>query len=194
MDEMEMDDEVAAAMGFSSFGGTKKRKFDQASSPKAKLDASGANMTRLGVRPKIVAEEEDVGPDAVTETVEDTEATDPAGSASQSESHPPASDTKSKSNIKHKQPTATGLAAFLSRGHALPDKSPAVNATPHPLTDVPVVQADPAMSEMVSFGGAPISRAEVNTLRKGVRDGNGHTAYFLPSFVEDPWEKTKDRQ
>ncbi|CAN9210015.1 unnamed protein product [Alternaria alternata] len=60
MDDEE-NDEIAAAMGFASFGGTKKRKFDH--SPKAKPDAndaSGANSTALGVRTKKVASAEDV--------------------------------------------------------------------------------------------------------------------------------------
>lgn len=59
MDEEENID-IAAAMGFGSFGGTKKRKYDQASSPKSKADASGANSTKLGVRTKKTA-----GPEAL---------------------------------------------------------------------------------------------------------------------------------
>ncbi|KAI9692772.1 MAG: hypothetical protein M1820_009371 [Bogoriella megaspora] len=29
--------------------------------------------------------------------------------------------------------------------------------------------------------------AELNALRKGVRNGKGDIAYFKPSFIEDPW-------
>jgi len=49
-----MDDEedidIAAAMGFGSFGGTKKRKYDHTTSPQAADGASGANTTQLGAR------------------------------------------------------------------------------------------------------------------------------------------------
>ncbi|KAI8938819.1 hypothetical protein NX059_004681 [Plenodomus lindquistii] len=49
----EEDMEIAAAMGFGSFGGTKKRKYDHTKSPRATADdASGANSTQLGVRTK----------------------------------------------------------------------------------------------------------------------------------------------
>ncbi|KAF2688017.1 hypothetical protein K458DRAFT_415092 [Lentithecium fluviatile CBS 122367] len=191
----DVDDEVAAAMGFSSFGATKKRKFDQTGSPKAKVDASGANMTQLGVRPRVVAKGEDAGADAATEIVETIEATDPAGNASQSESHPRASSTnaKSKGKDKQKQKAATGLADFLSRGHTLPEKPPTVDASHDTHDAAPVAQKEHDASGMVSFGGAPLPQAELNALRSGVRDENGDTAYFLPSFVDDPWKNWKDR-
>jgi hypothetical protein len=59
MDEEE-NDEIAAAMGFASFGGT-KRKYDHTNSPKAKAaaDASGANSTKLGVRMKTMGSAEE---------------------------------------------------------------------------------------------------------------------------------------
>jgi hypothetical protein len=44
---------------------------------------------------------------------------------------------------------------------------------------------------MVSFGGPPVSKAELNALRFGVKNENGDTIYFLPNFVENPWEKLK---
>lgn len=47
-DEEDMD--IAAAMGFGAFGGTKKRKYEHATSTQATVDASGANSTQLGVR------------------------------------------------------------------------------------------------------------------------------------------------
>lgn len=82
-------------------------------------------------------------------------------------------------------PPAGGLASFLARGQALPDEVPEAA----PLRREKMKQADPSASELVSFGGASISRAELNALRFGVKSADGDTAYFLPSFVEDPWEK-----
>lgn len=147
---------MAAMMGFSSFGGTKKRKFDQTKSPaKQEYSASGANSTELGVRIK----------------VQEFESGDSEGV------HGAAATASAK-----QPPSSGGLASFLARGQALPAKPP--QAVPET-----TAQADPSASEMVSFGGPSITRAELNALRHGVRNENGDTAYFLPSFVEDPWEK-----
>ncbi|KAJ4383480.1 hypothetical protein N0V86_001529 [Didymella sp. IMI 355093] len=164
MEDFDENDEMAAMMGFSSFGGTKKRKFDQTKSPaKEEYSASGANSTELGVRSK-APEPQPPGGEEVP------------GAAATAATKPP--------------PPTGGLASFLARGQALPAKPPhAVSIQPETSS-----QVDPSASEMVSFGGPSISRAELNALRHGVRDGNGDPAYFLPSFVEDPWEKLSTGQ
>jgi hypothetical protein len=82
-----------------------------------------------------------------------------------------------------KQPAATSLADFLNRGQNLPNKPPSNVQTPR------VNAGDAEPQSMVSFGGEPISKAELNALRQGVRNNQGDLAYFLPSFVEDPWAK-----
>ncbi|KAH7091205.1 hypothetical protein FB567DRAFT_558186 [Paraphoma chrysanthemicola] len=160
MDE-EDDLDIAAAMGFSSFGGAKKRKYDQTNSPKAPsvMDASGANSTELGVRPKKTASDD-------SEVAETTK----AGAK-------PSTSTK-------KAPPPTGLADFLARAQTLPDKP----STAQRDTSTPN-QTDPSASELISFGGPSISRAELTALKFGVKNENGDTAYFLPSFLEDPWER-----
>lgn len=163
---MEEEDNIdmAAAMGFSSFGGTKKRKFDHASSPKAKADASGANSTKLGVRTKKVAGADEDGPEE--------------NQAAQTQRDAP---TKS-------QATGSGLASFLARGQNLPE--PPLGAQEAP--GLPDLGQD-STTEMMSFGGPPVSRAELNALRNGVQNEHGDTAYFLPSFVEDPWVRLAKR-
>lgn len=154
------DDEIAKAMGFSSFGGTKKRKYEETASPKTKPDASGANSTRLGVRTKAVEDTPGKGknvPEGNEDTIlESTEAAQPFPSHAKG---------------KAKQRAATGLAGFLAHGQTLPDKP-----NTHEV-------------DMVSFGGPAIPRAELNALRHGVKGEDGEIAYFLPSFVEDPWER-----
>ncbi|KAI4953382.1 hypothetical protein J4E86_006925 [Alternaria arbusti] len=172
MDDDE-NDEIAAAMGFASFGGTKKRKFDHAASPKAGPDASGANSTKLGVRSKKVANEDEINlDDAASDAVSDL--TNPA----------PQPHHNAPGKAKKSQPADSGLAAFLARGQNLPEKPAATESTSNL-----AVSGDPTAAEMVSFGGPPISKAELNALRHGVRMENGDTAYFLPSFVEDPWAR-----
>jgi hypothetical protein len=161
MDMDEENEDMAALMGFSSFGGTKKRKFDQASSPNTKDSASGANSTQLGIRSKDVAHD----------TPKDQ--TDPI-SHGDSTSRP----AKLAAN--------TGLAEFLARAKTLPEKPPQSQESLSTAN-----QQDSRTMEPVSFGGEAITRAELNALRFGVRDENGDTAYFLPSFVEDPWANLK---
>jgi hypothetical protein len=163
----EENDEIAAAMGFASFGGTKKRKFDHTNSPKAKPDASGANSTKLGVRSKKVANTDEID-------LED-EPSSFADQAPQTHNNTPA---RPKNQTSH-----SGLASFLARGQNLPEKPPTAES------DNRTTSGDPPVADMMSFGGPPISRAELNALRHGVRAENGDTAYFLPSFVEDPWAK-----
>ncbi|KAF2640424.1 hypothetical protein P280DRAFT_526790 [Massarina eburnea CBS 473.64] len=169
MSDEEGNEDIAAAMGFSSFGGVKKRKYDQTNSPKAKPDASGANSTKLGVRPKLASEDS------------------PVDNAPQSQPPSASKTTTTKGKQNQNQPAASGLAAFLNRGQSLPDKPPKSDEIQ---TNVPVtqeLQGDPDPAHMISFGAKEIPRAELNVLRNGVKDGNGDTAYFLPSFVEDPW-------
>jgi hypothetical protein len=169
MDEEE-DMDIAAAMGFASFGGAKKRKYDQTNSPKAKPAASGANTAQLGVRMR-KTENDDLEDDYVNAVVEGI-----------STSGPPAHKPKKAQN----PPAASGLADFLARAQTLPDKppnAPEVVSTPN--------DNGPSATEMISFGGPAISKAELNALRFGVRDDQGDMAYFLPNFVEDPWENIK---
>ena len=160
MDMDEENDDIAAAMGFSSFGGSKKRKFEQASSPVAQDSASGANSTQLGVRPKNISQQ----------TPKDGTSAAPSNNSAS----------------KPTKPTPTGLAEFLARGKTLPEKPPQVEESPSAAG-----QDDTRATETVSFGGKPITHAELNALRFGVRNENGDTAYFLPSFVEDPWANLK---
>jgi hypothetical protein len=170
MDEEE-NDEIAAAMGFASFGGTKKRKFDHTNSPKAKADASGANNTKLGVRTKKVA------------STEETEVLEPLANPFNQTAY--AFPSVQAENAA-KPVGGSGLTDFLARAQTLPQKPPdTVDVRAHP------AQINQSATEMLSFGGPPISRAELNALRNGVRNENGDITYFLPSFVEDPWEKPK---
>ncbi|KAF2853896.1 hypothetical protein T440DRAFT_292962 [Plenodomus tracheiphilus IPT5] len=145
MDEEE-DMDIAAAMGFGSFGGTKKRKYDHTKSPKPTADdASGANSTQLGVRPKKLAS---------------TQETDPE-------------DAISLDSKDHRTAESLAVPANL---HSAPKEQP---------------HNDASTMETVSFGGPPITRGELNALKFGVKDENGDVAYFLPSFVEDPWASLK---
>ncbi|KAF2739413.1 hypothetical protein EJ04DRAFT_310768 [Polyplosphaeria fusca] len=158
------DDDMAAVMGFSSFGGT-KRKFETTNSPKTKPDASGANSTRLGVRPKLTSANADPHskqPDADPTIV----------SASKTQEMQPAGQPK--------QSVATASASFVAHGQTLDQ-----HHKPRDSADSP--------GSTVSFGGPAITQAELAALRYGITNEAGDTAYFLPSFVENPWEKLQQR-
>jgi hypothetical protein len=163
MEEDDMD--IAAAMGFSSFGGTKKRKYDQTDSPKAKVDASGANSTQLGVRTKKTTEND----------------TDVLGEDIANIAQPALPMNKAQ-----KPPATTGLAAFLSRAQTVSEIPVQTQGTASASN-----QLEPSSTEMVSFGGPSISKDELQALRFGVRNEHGDTVYFLPNFVEDPWANIK---
>lgn len=158
MEDFDENDEMAQMMGFSSFGGSnKKRKFDQTKPAlEDEYSASGANSTELGLRAKT------------------------AGNLSIS-----GEQAKTPAAISKEAPSAGGLASFLARGQALPGRS--LEAAPAQQEETRATHS--SASEMIEFGGPPISRADLNALRFGVKNADGDTAYFLPSFVEDPWEK-----
>jgi hypothetical protein len=162
MEDEEEDMDMAAAMGFSSFG-AKKRKYDQTNSPNPKADASGANTAPLGMRAKKFANSEPETGGHADEVLNN--------------SHPaPAAKTAPK------PPPSEGLAAFLARAKVIPEDEPHIRET-----DSTSRQAEPSPAEMISFGGPSISKAELNALRFGVQNEYGDTAYFLPNFVQDPW-------
>jgi hypothetical protein len=167
MEDEEEDLDMAAAMGFSSFG-AKKRKYDQTNSPKPKADASGANTAPLGMRAKKVTTNDESGSGGNADEMLNT--THPA----------PASKPASK------PPPSEGLAAFLARAQVISDHKPQTQEA-----DASSRQFEPSPAEMISFGGPSISKVELNALRFGVRNEHGDTAYFLPNFVQDPWENMK---
>lgn len=176
------DDEIAAAMGFSAFGAApRKRKYDNSGSPPRPTasSSSGANTTRLGARPKME--------DGASGHAQDSSVEDRDSAVVESTETAPYPATNARGKLK--QPAATGLAAFLALGSTLPDEQPPT-AQQEPTTDAQANEPSP----QVSFGGPPITQAELNRLRQGVKNDDGDPAYFLPSFVEDPWARLKQQQ
>lgn len=165
MEEGDLD--IAAAMGFSSFGGNKKRKHDLTDSPKSKPDASGANSTQLGVRTKKAVTP---GNDQSTSSIPSF-AQDPAPRY-----------TKDASKSSH----SAGLADFLARGHDLPEPQLDLGQNGRAGTQQQIL-SEASAEKTISFGGPMISRAELNALRFGLKNEAGDIAYFKPSFLDDPW-------
>ncbi|KAJ9649072.1 hypothetical protein H2199_000985 [Coniosporium tulheliwenetii] len=217
MDDTEsadIDPEMAAVMGFGAFGSqpsNKKRKFkhDQAivaGAASPAVSSSGSNTVQLGIRkarPSNLAGAslEHMGDEAgVKSGVNDgLESSNYAGSDA-----PPVNSDKPGSKqprqIKSEEKPAqqkraaappAGLAQYLSRGQSAKDVAPDPNAempaetssgNPSTLSSAPV-------GSLSLSGPRTLSREELAALRRGVRNAQGDIAYFLPSFVEDPWGK-----
>jgi len=161
-EDVDVDPDMAAAMGFSSFGAapsTKKRKYnhnnaivDVSSDATPNLSVRGSNALPLGQRrvptqlPAAVAS----GDDSVEAVVE------------------------ANKNAAEAADVAGARAPLLSQHSA---------ATASILKEWDVAK----------HGARQYSAAELAALREGVVTANGHIAYFLPSFLEDPWKKLESR-
>ncbi|KAK8215481.1 hypothetical protein BKA81DRAFT_405796 [Phyllosticta paracitricarpa] len=237
---MEVDPDLAAAMGFSSFGpskgsgkpvraeavkeagtgtnrvqlGPRKRqaKGDRGITKSPKPDrftnmTAGANMSEHGPR-KRRADHDDMDPvkrgatdtsdvptgskDAETVTAQPdmVSATPPQSQdepCQSEENNAMQSSIPAEKSKKSKETVPTGLAAFLARGKELPEKPSTgpSNFTPDSAgANVPVASL-PETSDTQS--GSNFVEPDLQALRNGIRDENGDIAYFLPSFIEDPW-------
>lgn len=213
----DVDPEMAAIMGFGAFGSqpsNKKRKFkhDQAivaGAASPTVSSSGSNTVQLGIRKARPS-----GPaGASAEYLEDQ-----AGAGSSMNNHLESSgyagsdesqknlagpgieqeqskqDTNGKKLGQQKRVAAPppGLAQYLSRGQAMKDIAPNANAEMPANTSLadPSAPSANSMGSGSAFGPRTLSREELAALRRGVRNAQGDLAYFLPSFVEDPWGKT----
>jgi hypothetical protein len=172
MDEdFEIDPEMTAAMGFSSFGSqpnAKKRKYynDDAvvsiDDPRAK---TGSNMIELGIRKQ--------RDDSYPEVSPQTSSTVAIPSVVRDDS------------VKHPAGASADLSQFISHAQSLPPRP-----TPPGNSKTRQTPTTPPMKTTSFPGGIPkgffdkLDWKELEALRKGVKDENGDVAYFLPSFIE----------
>lgn len=222
---MEIDPELAAAMGFSSFGPAKK------SGKPVRAEAvtetgTGTNRVQLGPRKRQAnsdqgadsadvvprkrrADHDDAGSvgskatnkskhvETVTAPSDMLSATPPQGQGEPSHSEERIavqSSSSAEKPKKNKETVPTGLAAFLARGKELPEKSstgpsnvvPDMAGAEVPTTSLPETSDTKPASTFVE--------PDLQALRNGIRDGNGDIAYFLPSFIEDPWTRLERQE
>lgn len=197
-DDLEIDPEMAAAMGFTSFGAkpSKRRKFNhneaviegQDGEPEV-IASSGANNTALGMRSRPVAAA------MAQESVEGVSVVDEKDGV------------ETTGSKKNKQKAPRGLADYIAWGNTVTAPPP-----PPPPPSLPQVQTQVAVPQTLSLPaqttsivpatgegklggqgaeswpqGMP-SGQELASLRRGVQNARGDMAYFLPSFIEDPWK------
>ncbi len=217
MDDLEVegiDPALAASMGFSSFGAqptAKKRKFNHATDavvdrqqakqsevPAKSKNASGSNKTTLGVRERRPPAEISniVGNGSQSMSTPDKGNKNGALNSTRSEqsSAEIASPAVARAEHNDQQESRPGISGSL-------EQVPSVTATanePNPaISAMPASDAKDAHQSAHSpaatgsgraSGHGGLSQAELQALRKGVKDERGDVAYFLPSFVEDPWK------
>jgi hypothetical protein len=175
MDDTDIDPEIAEAMGFTSFGGTKRRKFNHDAVVDTKPHPSGANTAPLGSRSNPVngnSQQLPVG--------------QPSYAGYQNSQHP-------------KGPYAGGPSQTYQHGFDLPKRPPKWPETQMQM-QAPEKSVESQIAEISSPTtafptGVPkgffdkLTWKELEAFRKGVKDENGDVAFFLPSFIEDPWAK-----
>ena len=226
-DDIDIDPEIAAAMGFSSFGNqlsNKKRKFNQDTfmdAPKPNSSRTGANSMQLGVRQKKIPSistlrssqqddkdgEEWLDPGYVEESVDmNEELSLSADTVLPSQASPSNFGPINRANLRPKgkqnQSGPSGLAQFLARGEAFKQDVPASEngdfGAKHSLDAVFPFDTSLPTESTASIPSMPpgtFGCEDTQVLRKGVRNAQGDVAYFLPSFVEDPWgNQRKERK
>ncbi|OCL14050.1 hypothetical protein AOQ84DRAFT_281925 [Glonium stellatum] len=180
---MEINLEIAAAMGFSSFGNqlsNKKRKFNPddafVDTSNTNSSSTGANSMQLGVRRKEIL------------NISALHSSQLGGNGG--------IDGKANPGVKGKQKQSgpSGLVQFLARGEALKQDVLAsenggfgmknITTSPPSASSLP----NKSTPSIPSIPPGNTGRDDMHALRKGVRNVQGDVAYFLPSFVEDPWE------
>ena len=221
-DDIDIDPEIAAAMGFSSFGNqlsNKKRKFNQdtfmdASKPNS--SRTGANSMQLGARQKKIPSintlrspqqndkdgEEWLDPGYVKESMDMNESSLSADTILPLQASPSNFGPINRANLRPKgkqnQSDPSGLAQFLARGEAFKqDVSTSENGdfgAKHSLDAVFPSDTSLPTEPTTSIPSIPLGTfgcEDTHVLRKGVRNAQGDVAYFLPSFVEDPWRNQR---
>lgn len=169
MDDIEIDPAIAEAMGFSSFGGTKRRKFNHDSATIdpdiTKPHPSGANTAPLGSR---------LNPDHGVDL------------------------PKRPEYANYQDPSLSMPPQTYQQGFDLPKRPPKPETTNRQQNVEKSIENQNAeiSSPTTAFPtGVPkgffdkLTWKELEQFRKGVKDENGDVAYFLPSFIEDPWAK-----
>ncbi|PNS17564.1 hypothetical protein CAC42_8107 [Sphaceloma murrayae] len=186
-----IDPALAAAMGFSSFGGAptaKKRKFNDQSFVEGQKDGKPPAKHGTGANDTPLLERKARGP--ISENTID-EATQPSAASDHPDDNEPGDGAAKgkKQRVKGKDLQTGGLAAFLSHGQNLPARpgDGAVTQSPVPTHD-PSSEDLPSRDRPQAVQKVDWKVCSLQDLRRGVRNEHGDMAYFLPSYIEDPWK------
>lgn len=176
-DEEENDVDIAAIMGFGTFGSQpqpKRRKMNDAT-----IDSStGANTTSLGIRQRVVPSQDDTTAQAAEEINDATNDFDQV---------PATAPTKKDKRAKKQASAGGGLAGYLSRGQAVPDKPPVSVDPSSAVISQTQAPTNSQVDAVLSKDPTDYTPDDLFRLRKGVVNAKGEPVYFQPSFIEDPW-------
>ncbi|KAF2218812.1 hypothetical protein BDZ85DRAFT_63885 [Elsinoe ampelina] len=206
-DSEDLPDPMLEAMGFTSFGApaAKKRKLHDNTfidapqlQTQAQRHGTNANATALGERKPRAAPQDTPVAESATVGIGDVNTTTIGqdGDSAKATTNDPKNGRQGKtSKPKAKDLHAGGLAAFLSHGQSLParpgESTPPRNAVGEPAGKVQAGGEGQGKwtgdAEGVKARPVDMAAYSLQDLRYGVRNEHGDVAYFLPSFLEDPW-------
>lgn len=203
MDEVEgheIDPEIQAVMGISSFGGkpAKRRRINTQQTADIFNKIANVGSVQLAddkerARAQAAAEYSRVDFSAK----EKAASTTPESLADAKASPSPAVAMSSTSKL---QRPGTGLADFLARGKNIivPTTSAPADSAPQnrsrqpgsggPRGDYPARHTPTESGNLTGKLLEDLTSDDLRRLRMGVKDESGDVAFFLPSFVEDPWK------
>lgn len=191
MEEMEIDPEIAAAMGFTSFGASNKRKFTGTSDSYVEGQDNNKRKNQMATF-GTGANDAPLGTRTTTTTNADVD-----GRIMDVPSKDKVTNTNGKAKDKQKKGGAPlGLADYISWGNSVPE-APTQSAPQAETSTVAVAATNAPVATAAQQTNTTIPSnwpqgmpgpEELAALRRGVRNARGDTAYFLPSFIQDPWE------
>ena len=196
-DDTTIDPAIAEAMGFSTFGGqpsSKRRKFDR---DDAVTWTTPSNKSQNGPRDSLERNQ----PSTVASTSKKQKGkqkqSNPVGLAgflAHGQSLKPPGGTQPDTAILNDNVSHPESVLNLENGPTpenRPDIQTVSNLASH--SSLPARPSNPVGSNAalvsVGSGETKLTREELSALRRGVKDARGDIAYFLPSFVEDPWKE-----
>ncbi|KAF2402291.1 hypothetical protein EJ06DRAFT_332104 [Trichodelitschia bisporula] len=168
-----MDPEMSAAMGFSSFGqqlgANKRKRIGQGSSPGKESPSRGRDETEPKNR-------------RLHPTPTGSNIT-PIGDVTERRNRrpEPGSVTEHPLPFHHVPPQND-----VKSGHDV-ERQPRISKLDNALHELDGVEPLPSGPEGKTLD--QLTRDDLQALRRGVPDARGDLAYFMPSFVEDPWTK-----
>jgi len=192
-----IDPDIAAAMGFSSFGSQAKNK-----RRRPEIDEELAGATRVGKSPKIEPTNETshsnqfpesappsaAGVSDLTATSRTVDEAEPRESIYQ---RMPETPNKAMPTQRKQHPAPGGLAAFLQRGLSLPDH-PDLGAEHAPANVAesavpPLELPKPILEKRLE----ELSPQDLQALARGVPNERSDMVFFQKNFIEDPWEQLR---
>lgn len=194
-----VDPEIAAIMGFSSFGSKNKRrrenqgenKVAKTSRPDSEVETTGKSVVSEIAAPGTSTTDQPLA------TVPEVQAIKPDAAESREAVYQrqPETPIKHSHQKRKRSPVATSLADFLARGKNLPDrpetsaaeKDEAVAASAA-APDVQEMTIPPTANPILEKTLEELTPTDLSAFTYGVPNEKGDLVFFQMNFLDDPWE------